>query len=181
MIKLTLIIVLLHLISIESYQNNHPSSTSQSIISQDEIGKEIFFSDFISLSGEKFNVKSLKGKITLINFWFEGCEPCVAEFGALNKIYIQNKSNKKFKLISFTFETPANALKIANKYKLQYPIICISRAKCYQLNFNNGFPTNIITNQLGQTVYLISGGAIDTKEADKEFDNIIKIKIKELL
>ncbi|MGN6399767.1 MAG: TlpA family protein disulfide reductase, partial [Flavisolibacter sp.] len=31
------------------------------------------------------NNDSLKGKVVLINFWFEGCHPCRAEFGALNE------------------------------------------------------------------------------------------------
>ena len=29
----------------------------------------------------------LKGKVVLINFWFEGCHPCMAEMDALNNLF----------------------------------------------------------------------------------------------
>ena len=37
-----------------------------------------------SIDGEKFELAALRGKIVVLNFWFTGCEPCIAEFIKLN-------------------------------------------------------------------------------------------------
>lgn len=47
----------------------------------------------------------LRSKILVINFWFEACPPCLAEFRALEKFYNTNKSRKDFQFISITFES----------------------------------------------------------------------------
>jgi thiol-disulfide isomerase/thioredoxin len=38
-------------------------------------------------NGSLFTNDSLKNRVSFINFWFEGCHPCVAEFPALNELY----------------------------------------------------------------------------------------------
>ncbi len=154
-------------------QDNNQFYTSIITNTQDDIGKEFLFPQSKSLDKKEFNSRSLKGKITLINFWFEACEPCVAEFSALNKIYTKCRTNKKLELVSFTFESHVDALKIAKKYFIEYPVICISKDDCYKLNFNHGFPTNIITDSLGKVAYLSVGGPIDSIEVEKNLNNTI--------
>src|SRR5262245_30857907 len=39
-----------------------------------------------SLEGEKFDLSALRGKVVVLDFWFIGCAPCVAEFGKLNDL-----------------------------------------------------------------------------------------------
>jgi thiol-disulfide isomerase/thioredoxin len=148
---------------------------------QNSIGKKFAFPDCTSTKGVHYNSKSNIGKLTLINFWFENCEPCVAEIGAMNKLYKKYKNNKDIAIITFTFESPRDALSFAKKKSIEYPVICVSNRKCHELNFQNGFPTTLITNRLGKVAFITSGGSTDPKEADKEFNNIIIPKIEELL
>lgn len=162
-------------------QSKFKSQTSISVDSQNEVGKDFLFPDCVSIKGLKYNSQSLKRKITLVNFWFEACEPCIAEMGKLNQIYNKYKANKNFSLVSFTFESTHDALKMANKYSLNYPIICISQDQCYKLNFYHGFPTNIITDNLGKVSYLSVGSPTDPIEVEKYFNDDIVSKINELL
>ena len=37
--------------------------------------------------------QSLRGKVVLINFWFEGCHPCMAEMEALNNLFKKNEKS----------------------------------------------------------------------------------------
>src|SRR5665647_817950 len=56
------------------------------------------------MNGKYFSDSLLIGKITLINFWFENCRPCIAEFKRLNEIFEKFHYNKVFNFITFTFE-----------------------------------------------------------------------------
>jgi peroxiredoxin len=40
-----------------------------------------------TLSGEEFNMQSLRGKVVLVEFWGTRCQPCIADFPALKRIY----------------------------------------------------------------------------------------------
>ncbi len=46
------------------------------------------------LTDEKVTLSDLKGKVTLISFWFPGCGPCRAEFPHLEKVIRQFSQNK---------------------------------------------------------------------------------------
>ena len=181
MTKIIFMLVSLYFYEMALCQNKLQFDTASFNNIQNEVGKEFLFFNYKSLNGKEFNSKNLKGKFTLINFWFEACEPCIAEFGTLNKIYNKYKTNKKFQLFSFTFESTSDTKKIAKKYSIKYPIISISKEKCYKLNFNHGFPTNIITDSFGRVAFIIVGGAIDPIEVEKSFDNTIVLKLEELL
>ena len=56
-----------------------------------------------TLKGEKIELAQLKGKPTLINFWFTTCHPCVDEIPVLNNI--QKKYKGKVHFISVTFNS----------------------------------------------------------------------------
>lgn len=147
----------------------------------DEPGK--YFEKFYNFSadGKPYSEDSLKNKITIINFWFEACAPCIAEFDALNKLYDRFKSNKNFQFLSFTFETKENAQRVANSYHLSYPIICLERNTIYKLIFNLGFPTTMITDKTGTIKFMKCGGPEDEKAVSKTVDSLYSKKIEMLL
>ena len=86
-------------------------SDSLDALRKANIGKQ--FPDFkvTGFDGNNFSNSDLKGKITLINFWFEGCHPCVAEFAALNNLFKKFYGNKSFNFVSFTFEDSSDIKK----------------------------------------------------------------------
>jgi len=67
---------------------------------ESNIGKSFESFTGKDVNGKTFSNNDLNGKITLVNFWFESCPPCVAEFDALNKIYERLYNNKYFRFIS---------------------------------------------------------------------------------
>ena len=134
---------------------------------KEAIGKP--FPGFSFLTDRKtIDNNSLLGKTVFINFWFEACAPCIAEFDALNEMYQKFKDNKKFEFVSFTFETPEKIKEIKTKYRLPYTIISIEREECYRLNLNNGFPTSMVLDSTGAIKYMVHGGFTDKAKA-REF------------
>ena len=39
-----------------------------------------------TITGQKFQLKRMKGKVIVLNFWFTHCIPCIEELPALNKL-----------------------------------------------------------------------------------------------
>lgn len=48
----------------------------------------------------KFNFKTMKGKIVLVNFWATWCPPCIAEMPSLEKLYNAYKDKIEFVFVS---------------------------------------------------------------------------------
>ncbi len=127
------------------------------------------FPHFIATDGETtVSNKSLQGKVVLINFWFEACKPCVAEFGALNELYEILKDRKEFVFISFTPDDAQTIKRVKENYQLPYRIFHVSQEECYRLNQGAGFPLSIILGKDGRIRYFHGGGQA-TKEKAKEF------------
>ncbi|HYH14306.1 MAG TPA: TlpA disulfide reductase family protein [Flavisolibacter sp.] len=135
----------------------------------------------ITQADDAFTNESLKGKVVFINFWFEACKPCIAEFDGLNTLYTDLQSNKNFTFVSFTFETPEIIAKVRAKHKLQFPIYSISEQESRRLNLNSGFPTSIILDREGIIQYFKTGGSSDKSEATQMVLEKFYPKIKALL
>ncbi|QDK38789.1 TlpA disulfide reductase family protein [Bdellovibrio sp. NC01] len=53
-----------------------------------------------TLSGEKFDLESLKGKVVILNFWASWCGPCVEEVPSLIKLVKEFKGDVQLIAIS---------------------------------------------------------------------------------
>lgn len=111
---------------------------------------------------------SLLGKVVLINFWFEGCHPCLAEFDALNELAGKLTGNKNFEFISFRWDNTETIHRVAEKYKLQFEVFQTSQKECRRLNQASGYPTTVIVDKHGIIKYWIMGGDTDPTRA-REF------------
>jgi Thiol-disulfide isomerase and thioredoxins len=120
-----------------------------------------------TLEGKTVTEKEMIGKVTFINFWWQFCGPCIAEFNALNALYGKFRSNPKFQYLSFTYDSINDAKEMVRKHGLPYPVCSIPQKECYRLNFGQGFPTTIIVDQTGKVAFLKSGGAIDKEIASQ--------------
>jgi peroxiredoxin len=145
------------------------------------IGKEMNNFSLASTKGIIYTKDSLKGKVTLINFWFEGCLPCVAEFPDLNRLYEKFKGNKNFQLLAFTFDPLESIKKVKEKYKLEYELLCANESKIQELNFSYGFPTNLVIDQNGKIAYYLIGNPFETTKPDFNFNMTLIPKITKLL
>jgi cytochrome c biogenesis protein CcmG, thiol:disulfide interchange protein DsbE len=134
-----------------------------------------------TVSGKIISNQNLKGKITLLCFWFESCMPCIAEFPALNNLVKEIGHKTQFQLIGVTFD-PINSIKVTTrKNNLKFPSIHLSNSKCDSLNFNYGYPTLILVDRLAKIRYISIGGPTSTYEVKEKFEKDIKPRIRKLL
>lgn len=145
--------------------------------------KDKIIQDFVikNEDGKLFTNENLRSKITVINFWFEACAPCVAEFQALEKFYNKNKSREGFQFISITYEQDSVIERVQKKYNFTYPVYHLCYDSCQKLILRSGFPTNLIVNKNLKIVFSTSGGPINPDVADKNINHFIQAELDKQL
>ena len=77
------------------------------------------------MEGTQVTPGMLSGKVTVLNFWFTHCVPCVAEFSSLNKL-AQDYAGKDVRFISFALDKKAVLDTFLISHPLNYTIIPFS-------------------------------------------------------
>lgn len=122
-------------------------------IKKSMIGKPYPDFEYKADDGIVYSKRKMLGKKYYINFWFEGCHPCMEEMDSLNALNIKLKKTKS-DFISFTFEKPKDIARIRKERKLNFKIISVSDEECRRLNLGNGFPTHIVVDKKGIIAYV---------------------------
>ena len=142
-------------------------------------------SPFSNLSGKDFNGNSVdeslfsKNAVTVVNFWFNGCKPCVAELSKLNELNeaIRSMGGEVVGINTETFNDNKTAIKEASailesqgaKYR-NLSIDSSSNAGKYASDIM-AFPTTILVDRNGNIVGDPMLGGIDNKD---NYDSLMK-------
>lgn len=111
-------------------------------------------STFVLLDGSKINTTSLKGKVTLVNFWATSCTTCVAEMPKIIATYDKYKT-KGFDTVAvaMSYDPPAYVVNYAETRKLPFKVAIDNTgavAKAWdQVRLT---PTTYIVDKQGQIV-----------------------------
>ena len=107
-------------------------------------GKELPKFDLELLNGERLNSESLKGKPTVINFWFSNCTPCIEEMPLLNKIKSEFGNEVNFISITFQSQNEVNEFLRTN----EFDFIHVIESKEYLKSFGFfGYPKTLILDK----------------------------------
>lgn len=133
------------------------------------VGKKLPAFNLATLSGDTINSTQFEGKIVVINFWFIGCHPCIAEIPGMNKLVAEYK-NSNVEFLAITYET----IKMLNefflpKYHLDFNIIPDAK-KYITKAIGSGYPTTFIADAKGIIKEVWSGGSIDDKAGDQYYE-----------
>jgi len=127
------------------------------------------------------NNKSIEGKVVLINFWFEGCAPCMAEMEALNDLFNNLKSNEDFLFISIARDNLEAINRVKKKYHLAFDAFPSNDKECKRLNFGSGYPTTIVLDKNGIIKNIHVGGPIEKEDASERVMTTLLSEVKALL
>jgi len=113
-----------------------------------------------SLKGEKFESADLRGKVVVLNFWFTGCAPCVAEFRKLNGL-VNKFKNKDVVFIAPTLDNETTLKLFLKEHKFKYHVVPNAGSlivNTYKDGSGNVvFPTHIVINKEGEIAMRVTG------------------------
>jgi peroxiredoxin len=124
-----------------------------------------------SIEGVELSLGQLKGKVIVINFWFEGCAPCIAELPALNRLKEEYES-KDVVFIAFGRDNTLSIKDFLKARAFNYHIV----SSDYNLTNNfcviGGWPTNMVLDKDGILRQIFSGGQVDEKANAFAYDKM---------
>jgi thiol-disulfide isomerase/thioredoxin len=144
------------------------------------IGAQIPEFEGYTIDGKKINRESLKGKLTIINFWFTTCAPCVAEIPGLDSIVYKFGTDKlNYIAIGRDNSQDIQDFLIKNPWSFeQIPDGAEISKKNFKLRW--GFPTTFLLNKNAEIIFAIAGGKTDSTAVEAVQRELIPVIEREL-
>ncbi len=109
------------------------------------------------ITGKLMTQNDLKGQVTVVNFWFTGCKPCISEMPDLNKL---TEKYKSVNFVAFTFEEMDVVKKFLLKHDFKYTQLPNAKDLISALGINI-FPTHMILDRDGVVISVETGAGND--------------------
>ena len=141
----------------------------------------------VTVTGDSISERNLHGKITVANFWYYGCIPCMEEIPTLNEISNHYRSDSNVQFLSFFRDSvfiDSTGVYYQSKVlttdtmgmrpqKIDLDFTIIPNSKSIKESFNVfWFPTNIVIDENGVVRDIIVGSSKDRKH------NVLESNIK---
>lgn len=117
--------------------------------------------DLRDLTGKRVTSAGLRGKPTLINFFFSTCVPCILEVKPLNEFAA---ARPKMNFLAVTFDEPDTARAFAKRFDFRWRIVPDARDFIDRVRVNN-YPMMALFDAQGRLLGTRNGGARDEFEA----------------
>lgn len=151
------------------------------IIKNEKIGTQISSFSLQKLGGGFYNYKPSNGKITILNFWFVGCLPCIREMPALNNsVDKYQDKNTEFIAVTFVLKKPEAMQQLRSfldKNRFAFEITVHTKQVLDLFNISARYPRTIVLNKEGKIVYYSSfiGNSRDIRASNARLlNNVIE-------
>ena len=117
--------------------------------------------DLKDLSGKRVTSASLKGKPTLVSFFFATCVPCILEVEPINRFAA---ARPQMNFLAVTFDEPAEARAFVKRYGLRWRVVPDAREFIDRMRVKQ-YPMMALFDANGRLLGTKKGGARDELEA----------------
>jgi len=115
------------------------------------------------LDGTEISLTSMQGKTIVLNFWFIGCQPCVAEMPLLNNVVNHYKDQPDVVFLAPAPDEKEKLISFLDKRIFIYQVLSSSDDLIKKLQINS-FPTHMVVDSNGVMREILVG---DKDDIDK--------------
>ena len=138
-----------------------------------------------SSDGDLYNMRSLEGKVVLLNFWATWCSPCRAEIPDLNEIK-QKYNEDDFIILGISITDTKNALiDFDELYAVDYPLLFGSPEELQEITISYGniysVPTSILVDKRGEMIFSYPGAILKMYDKYDGVYSFLNSKIQEAI
>lgn len=138
-----------------------------------DVDKELFPFDVRDLSGQLVGSSELRGKVTMVDWWFTSCVGCVLEIPGFNQLVQKYKSRVQF--LAVAIDDP----KIVRSFLVKHPFHfrqTIASDSIYRY-IGGGVPHTIVVDERGIVRFDRKGGGPESyKDFDQAIDSLLAKK-----
>jgi thiol-disulfide isomerase/thioredoxin len=117
---------------------------------EDELKQQVDFT-LTDLEGKTWTLKSLQGKVVLVNFWATWCPPCRKEMPDLDSLY-QRFKGQGLVILAISDEEADKVKPYLAERKVTFPILLDPGRKVNELFRIDGIPKSFIYDRNGKLV-----------------------------
>ncbi|MBI5708614.1 MAG: TlpA family protein disulfide reductase [Armatimonadetes bacterium] len=125
------------------------------------------------LSGKEWTLKSIKGKVVLVNFWATWCPPCRKEMPDMEKIYRRFK-DKGLVILAISDEEESKVRPFIEEKGYTFPILLDPGRKANTAFGIQGIPNSFVFDRFGR----LQAVAIDGRSERQLLDLLAKAGLK---
>jgi peroxiredoxin len=107
------------------------------------------------LNGHAINLKALKGKTVILNFWFTNCAPCMDEMPGLNDLMAKYKDDNSVVFIAVTYDSPEQVKAFLKRKDFKFNILA-GRSDIIKQYGINGYPTSMVIDKTGNIAFSLT-------------------------
>lgn len=121
--------------------------------------------DLLRPDGSPVNLKDLRGKVVLVNFWATWCEPCVAEMPSLQRLRSEFGA-ERLEVLGVNFqEGPARINAFVQRAGITFPIVRDTDGAVARSWSARVFPSTFVVDRGGRIRFALMGEADWTSPA----------------
>ncbi len=126
------------------------SAAMAKLVAEDESRQQADFT-LADLQGKKWELKDLKGKVVLVNFWATWCPPCRKEMPDLEALYNQFR-DKGFVVLAISDEELDKVQPFIQQKAISYPVLLDPGDKVNKEFAVEGIPKSFVYDREGKMV-----------------------------
>ena len=146
----------------QDFESPIEASKARVKIVEDLVGCDMPDFEAMTLDSIAVNPESLKGKISVLNFWFIGCPPCETELPGLNKL-VEEFEEKGVLFLAFGRDDEEDVVEYIAENPFKYQQIPQTSApgvfSAFQVRF--GYPYHLVFDEEGKLSFVTVGGSIN--------------------